>query len=179
MENIMKFLHLMNDLKHIPRTGWVYNNVPNPESISDHMYRMAILAMIFCPSHLDRNHAIMVSLCHDMAEALIGDITPNDPVTPEEKHKRELNAITEMSKLLPNEIGEEIKNCWIEFEEKKTEVAQFCAQLDKIEMCIQADEYEKKFGLDLHQFFTSMPEKPISTVKPLCEELMKERKQTK
>ena len=89
-QKILQFLHLMNELKHTPRTGWVYHNIPNPESISDHMYRMAIMAMIYAPPTIDKNHAVMVCLCHDMGEALIGDITPTDPVSPEQKHKIEL-----------------------------------------------------------------------------------------
>ena len=170
----MEFLHLLNDLKHTPRTGWLYNDIPNPESISDHMYRMSMLAMIYCPDHLDKNRAIKVCLCHDIAEALVGDITPHDPVTPEEKHRRELEAIITMSKMLPESIGNEIKDCWIEFEEKQTPLGQFCNQLDKIEMCIQANEYEKKYNKDLSGFFTSMPKEPLDCLKQLCEEVMKE-----
>lgn len=30
----------------MPRTGWVYRNVPDPESVSDHMYRMAMMALV-------------------------------------------------------------------------------------------------------------------------------------
>ncbi|ELP84548.1 hypothetical protein EIN_170830 [Entamoeba invadens IP1] len=172
-QHIIEFLHLIDKLKHTPRTGWVYCKVPNPESISDHMYRMAVMAMILAPPTIDRSHAVMVSLCHDMAEAIVGDITPHDPVTPEDKHERELKAIMEMSKLLPKERGEEIVNCWKEFEEKKTDVAKFCAQLDKIEMCVQAGEYQDKFGLNLSQFFTSMPEKPVDGLQTLCDEVSK------
>uniref|UniRef100_A0A8C9G1I7 HD domain-containing protein n=1 Tax=Pavo cristatus TaxID=9049 RepID=A0A8C9G1I7_PAVCR len=30
----------------VPRTGWVYRNVAKPESVSDHMYRMAMMALV-------------------------------------------------------------------------------------------------------------------------------------
>ena len=173
----MEFLHLLNDLKHLPRTGWVYNTIPNPESVSDHMYRMAMLAMIYCPSHLDKDRAIKVCLCHDIAEALVGDITPHDPVTPEEKHRRELEAIISMSQMLPEPASTEIKECWLEFEEKKSELAQFCNQLDKIEMCIQANEYEKKYKKDLSSFFTSIPKEPLPCLKKLCDEILFEHQQ--
>lgn len=169
IHGIIEFFHLINTLKHTPRTGWVYNHVPNPESICDHMYRMAIMAMVLAPPTIDRTHAVMVSLCHDMAEALVGDITPSDPVTPQEKHQRELAAITKMAELLPPERGEEIKQCWLEFEERSTDVAKFCAQLDKIEMCLQASEYEKTHGLSLSQFFTSMPSEPVEGLEQICE----------
>ena len=35
------------------RTGWINNDVPNPESISDHMYRMAIMAMLLNDKQLN------------------------------------------------------------------------------------------------------------------------------
>lgn len=31
--------------QRVPRTGWVYRNVKQPESVSDHMYRMAMMAL--------------------------------------------------------------------------------------------------------------------------------------
>ena len=36
------------------RTGWVRSAVKSPESIADHMYRMAVMAML-APSHLNRD----------------------------------------------------------------------------------------------------------------------------
>lgn len=32
--------------QRVPRTGWVYRNVEKPESVSDHMYRMAVMALV-------------------------------------------------------------------------------------------------------------------------------------
>lgn len=32
--------------QRVPRTGWVYRNVKKPESVSDHMYRMAVMALV-------------------------------------------------------------------------------------------------------------------------------------
>jgi hypothetical protein len=63
----LPFLHTIRNLKTVPRTGWVNCQVPNPgtqallrlpnvESISDHMYRMAAIAMLMpLPSHIDRS----------------------------------------------------------------------------------------------------------------------------
>jgi len=45
------------------------------------------------PAHtempLNRHHCVLMALCHDMPESLAGDLTPDDPVTPAEKHQRE------------------------------------------------------------------------------------------
>lgn len=49
------------------------------------MYRMAVLAMLMS-DHCDRAKCIRMSLVHDLAEAIIGDITPHCGVPAEEKH---------------------------------------------------------------------------------------------
>jgi putative hydrolase of HD superfamily len=51
------------------------------ESIADHMYRMGIITML-CPPEtgIDRDRCVKLALIHDMAEALVGDITPPDNV---------------------------------------------------------------------------------------------------
>jgi len=43
----LPFLHLMEVLKHLPRTGWL-RTIKNPESVAAHMYRLSLLAM-FAP----------------------------------------------------------------------------------------------------------------------------------
>ncbi|KAL7718013.1 5'-deoxynucleotidase [Entamoeba marina] len=177
MDGIMQFLHLIGDLKNIPRTGWVHNNVPNPESISDHMYRMSIMAMLLAPPTIDKSYAIKMCLCHDMAETIVGDITPMEPVTKEEKFEKESKALDEMCELLPKEIGDDIKKCWLEYEAKETDVAKFCASLDKVEMCLQAQEYENKHQLDLSQFFKSIPITSGDSLKPFFDLVLAKRKE--
>jgi hypothetical protein len=45
------------------------------------MYRMGIITML-CPPEtgIDRDRCVKLALIHDMAEALVGDITPPDNV---------------------------------------------------------------------------------------------------
>lgn len=81
------------------RTGWVRCNVAGPESIADHMYRMAMMAMLCNSSStssgtssngattssssssgsapIDSVHCMKMALVHDIAEAIVGDITPH------------------------------------------------------------------------------------------------------
>lgn len=42
-------------LQRVPRTGWVYRNVKNPESVSDHMYRMAMMSLTITDPTVDRD----------------------------------------------------------------------------------------------------------------------------
>lgn len=41
--------------QRVPRTGWVYRNVEKPESVSDHMYRMAVMALVTEDKQLNKD----------------------------------------------------------------------------------------------------------------------------
>lgn len=41
--------------QRVPRTGWVYRNVKKPESVSDHMYRMAMMSLTITDPTVDRD----------------------------------------------------------------------------------------------------------------------------
>ncbi|OHT12917.1 HD domain containing protein [Tritrichomonas foetus] len=144
-------IELCGVLKRIPRTGWVRNKVNDPESVADHSMRVSFLAMILCPPDLNKDKAVQMALIHDLAESIVSDITPLDGVTHEDKYQRENNAWTQISQSLNND---EMQKMWQEMEEGKTREARFVFELDKLEMLIQAEEYENlQPGLDLTQFF--------------------------
>ncbi|KAL6031180.1 hypothetical protein STEG23_026003, partial [Scotinomys teguina] len=42
---LLCFLQMVGLLKRVPRTGWLYRNLENPESVSDLIYQMAVMAM--------------------------------------------------------------------------------------------------------------------------------------
>ena len=146
------FLHLLTNLKNTKRTGWVRCNVPQPESISDHMYRMSIIAMIH-PNRSD--HLIKLALAHDIAECIVGDITPHDNVTKEEKACMEDEAMRTLQSSLPPSTGQLLYNLWREYEDCVTEDAKIMKEIDKFEMILQADEYETAHNVSLQQFFDS------------------------
>ena len=52
----------------------------------------------------DTVEAALVGLCHDMAECVIGDITPHDNVTEEDKAEREDKAFRDLVKELPGHM---------------------------------------------------------------------------
>lgn len=86
----LELMHLVEQLKLQKRTGWVRNDVKSPESIADHMYRMAILSLLSEEDQeLDIGKCVQMAVVHDLAEASVGDITPFDGVTKEAKQKLE------------------------------------------------------------------------------------------
>uniref|UniRef100_A0A1W7RGX7 5'-deoxynucleotidase HDDC2 n=1 Tax=Agkistrodon contortrix contortrix TaxID=8713 RepID=A0A1W7RGX7_AGKCO len=143
MGNLLQFLKLVGQLKRVPRTGWVYRKVNNPESVSDHMYRMAIMAMVTEDKTLNKDRCIQLALVHDMAECIVGDIAPADNISKEEKHRQEKEAMKHLTRFLSEDVGKEIYELWEEYECQFTAEAKFVKQLDQCEMIIQALEYEE------------------------------------
>jgi putative hydrolase of HD superfamily len=155
----INFLTLTRTLKTTKRTGWIMSGVPNPESIADHMYRMSLMAMISSFSTtLNTDRCIKLALIHDLAEAKVGDITPHCGVSEKEKYDLELETMEYISEMLgPTLGGDEILALWKEYEEGSTEEAKLLKDLDKIEMILQAQEYEEDGDHEksLDQFFSS------------------------
>ncbi|KAF6114079.1 HD domain containing 2 [Phyllostomus discolor] len=112
--NLLQFLRLVGQLKRVQRTGWVYRNVERPESVSDHMYRMAIMALVTKDDHLNKDRCVRLALVHDMAECIVGDIAPADNVPKEEKHRREEAAMKQLTQLLSVDLGKELYELWEE-----------------------------------------------------------------
>lgn len=151
------FLSLCNRLKTTKRAGWVKRDVKDPESISDHMYRMGLMALISSDlPGVDRDKCIKMAIVHDIAEAIVGDITPDDGVPKLEKSRREREALDHMCKLLgEGPRAKEIHELWLEYEENSTLEAKVVKDFDKVEMILQALEYETEQGKDLDEFFQS------------------------
>eukprot|EP01035_Chromulina_nebulosa_P021095 gene21095-27337_t len=152
----LSFFHVVGKLKTLKRTGWVNNNINLPESVADHMYRMTMLSWIITDQSINKEKLMKICLVHDLAESIVGDITPHDGITKEEKRQLEENALKSIVNDLDNiEISNEIFNLWLEYENSSSQEAVIAKQLDKLEMIIQADEYEEETNKLLQSFFDS------------------------
>ena len=91
----------------------------------------------------------------------------------EKKTEKEREAIEELNeKLKDNEILE----LWKEYEKGESPEAKFVYELDKIEMLLQAYEYEKEHGTNLQDFWNMSKDKiKNSELKKLCEFIFKKR----
>ncbi|KAM9156256.1 5'-deoxynucleotidase HDDC2 isoform 2-T2 [Pangshura tecta] len=155
--SLLQFLRLVGQLKRVPRTGWVYRNVEKPESVSDHMYRMAVMALVTEDKQLNKDRCVRLALVHDMAECIVGDIAPADNISKEEKHQREEAAMKHLTQLLSEDLRKEIYELWEEYEHQSTAEARFVKELDQCEMILQASEYEEleKMPGRLQDFYDS------------------------
>lgn len=154
----LDFLLLLQQLKVTKRTGWVRKGVDGPESIADHMYRMSMMALIATDSSVDVTRCIKMALVHDVAEAIVGDITPHCKVSNEEKHARELAAIQQIKAMLGPDTAAaaDAESLWLEYEGAASPEALLVKDFDKLEMIITAHQYEQaQPGMALQEFFDS------------------------
>ncbi len=52
-------------------------------------------------------------------------------------------------------VGKKLTSLWMEYEKQETFEAKFVKDLDKFDMILQADEYERRYNMTLHSFFGS------------------------
>ncbi|KAJ5092383.1 hypothetical protein NUU61_007253 [Penicillium alfredii] len=138
----LPFLHAIETLKHLPRTGWL-RTVQNPESVAAHSFRVAILAMLAPENlNLDRAKCIQMALIHDLAESVIGDIPTF------------AGYLESLLQVYNPERAKEISMLWLEYEKGETPEAKWVREMDKFECLVQAHEYEQRtFGQkDLSEF---------------------------
>lgn len=147
LNDAMRFYLLATQLKYKIRSGWdeTHWNVSKErlESITEHVYGTCILALSIdseFETNLDINKVVKMLVIHEIGEVVIGDITPFEDITPEEKMKIEHKAIKEV-------LGDLIKKdefylLLLEFDDKKTKEAVFAHHCDKLEADIQAKVYQ-------------------------------------
>lgn len=119
-----------------------------------HMYRMAFMAMLLAPPHLDRDRCTRMALVHDLAECIVGDITPQCGIGREEKHTMEKEAMIKIVSPIAGTLNaQEIFDLWQEYEENATDESRYVHSLDKLEFALQAYEYESKYNERWDDFF--------------------------
>lgn len=179
---VLKFMHVVEQLKTNKRTGWLHHRVPRPESIADHMYRMAILSLL-CPAEadVDLGKCVQLAVVHDLAEAEVGDLTPLDGVGKEEKMRREKEAIQYFvhDLLGSSAAGLRIEALWEEYEARESKESKLVKDLDRFELGLQAVEYERREGIDDLQGFWegSIPHVSHPRIRRWAMELAQEREE--
>lgn len=144
------------ELKRLKRSGWKRHGIDDArrESVADHSFRCEFIAMIL-PLEIDVNRTKVMQLMkvHDLPEGFpeVGDITPHDNVDAQTKFALELSAMERLCASLQN--GHDCLALWKEYEERKTPESLVAHDIDKLEMAMQALEYERSHGADLSEFF--------------------------
>ena len=168
----LEFAHLVGRLKTTPRQGWKMRGIPNYESVADHSWSVAALCFLLDPSEYDLSKTLPMAVLHDLAEAVVGDITPEDKIPKSEKQQLEADAmgrILNHLQLYNNHSSssnvDRIHQLFHEYEERQTPEAQAVKDLDKLDMILQADVYEQQHDalVNLDEFFDGTPASSFHT----------------
>lgn len=147
-KNVIKFFKHNMVLHEKKRSGWDSKHFDvsgKVETVSDHVYSTMRLAdAINKHYNLDVNidKVLKMLLVHEFGEILIGDITPFDNVTVEEKKSIEHIAFKNVVSMLSDK--KELYSLMKEFDEHTTKESKFAYMCDKLEAQLQAKVYFDK-----------------------------------
>lgn len=152
------------------------------------MYRMSIITMLAPPSLISKlniSHCTKMALIHDMAESIVGDITPVDGIQKEEKARREADTMEYLCGNLMGALGDNgqagkgIREIFEEYEEGKTLESIFVHDVDKVELLLQMVEYEreKEGEVDLGEFAWVARKIRLEEVKGWARGILREREE--
>jgi len=83
LRDLLAFILKVSELTRLKRTGWIRSGIRDPETVAGHMFRMAVMALLLEAENSNTSilngTSVIVSLVHDMAECIVGDLVPDDP----------------------------------------------------------------------------------------------------
>jgi len=159
--SLVEYFQTAGKLKEVVRTGWTRYPINNPESVADHSFRTAIMAMTLAPYFdINANKVIKMALIHDIADSIMGDIVTDAGSydLPNLKQK-EIDEVSTGEKIFDIINAADNKAILTEFINQESPEAKFVSQLDKLEMAMQAREYEIRDNVNLSDFFVSAKRK--------------------
>lgn len=156
--NVIGFFKYIDKLKRVKREGWRIEKIKNSESVAEHSFSTAILAMLLAPKlKVNREKFIRMSLIHDIGESIIGDVLWYDRKTGvkqavlDKKNEDEMKAMRKILALLKG--NKEYMGLWQEIAQMKTRDAKLLKEVDRLDLGIQTFFYEKRSGKNLQHFF--------------------------
>ena len=134
----IKFLNVIEKLKCNTRHSWTSSG--RHESVAEHSWRLAVMAMLCADEYPDLNINKVIKMCliHDLGEALTGDVPAF--LKTDENEKEEEKAIESLLTLLPTDTKAELSALFEEMGSLKTDEAKLYKSLDNIEALISHNE---------------------------------------
>lgn len=130
-------------------TRHCYTSSGRHESVAEHSWRIALMAMLVAPEfpEADMDKVIRMCLIHDLGEAFTGDIPTFDKT--EEDSLREDNLFENWVRTLPARTKREFSALLAEMKAMETLEAKIYKALDKLEAVIQHNESDLSTWLPL------------------------------
>jgi len=155
-------------LKRVPRAGWFQRGVAHVESVAEHSFGTAFVAMALADlvnsetdrapdrGALDLEKVLAMALLHDLAEVRLTDLPVSAvKLFPEEaKSRAEARAISDLLEPLPG--AARWQALWQEFEDRASPEGRLVRDADKLEMMVQCLRYEQAGSRGLDEYWASM-----------------------
>ncbi|HBI74120.1 MAG TPA: phosphohydrolase [Porphyromonadaceae bacterium] len=137
-KKLIELMSVAEKLKNNTRHSWTSSN--RQESVAEHSWRLSLMAYLVKDEfpNADINKVILMCICHDLGEAITGDIpsfhkTENDEIVENEK-------VNQLLSDLPEPYKQELTMLYSEMQEQKSIESKIYKALDKMEVLIQHNE---------------------------------------
>lgn len=165
--DLLSFFLSSSLLKSIPRTGWVWEGIENPETIAEHCFRVTFFAWVLgAKANLQQSRLLPMALTHELCEIHAGDMTPYFDILPEDEEEKqkvlqrwvrlsqkkkeilsrkkfdlEKKALDRVLDPLSPLLQERLLSLWMEYEKGSSLEGKFVKQIDRVEALLQGIEY--------------------------------------
>ena len=139
LEAQFAFLNEADRLKSVLRATTLVDG-SRPENSGEHSWHLALYALILADqagAGVDINRVIRMLLIHDLVEIDVGDVpihSANGTAhASAETQAAEARAADRIFGLLPNDLRDDLRNLWEEFEAAQTPDSRFAKSLDRVQ----------------------------------------------
>lgn len=164
MSPLLALFRQANHLKNLPRTGWLFAGVAQPESLADHTCLVAIYALFLAEALNDDlagqglsqplavGRVVALALIHDLAESVLTDLPKRaaEALGTDVKHRAEERIIADLLGKIAG--GERYAALWQEYDSAVSAEARLVKDVDRLEMVVQSVCYGERGHTNLQEF---------------------------
>ncbi len=135
------FLFEMGHLKNLSRAGWLFLDIPQPESVAEHSFRVAVVGLVLAAMDgADVGRTTALCLMHDAHETRIGDVPSVGRAYITTASPEAVTA--HQTAGMPDSAAKVVQELTAEYEATETQESRLAHDADKIETLLQAIEYQ-------------------------------------
>lgn len=149
-------------LKRVPRSGWMMRGVAHVESVAEHSFGVAFVALALADvlqasgnvdEEPDLEKVLIMALLHDLAEVRLTDLPLSaiHLIPAQVKGQAQASALADLLSPLP--AAERLRALWQEFEDHGSPEGLLVRDADKLEMMIQCLRYEQAGSRGLDEYW--------------------------